>query len=94
MKTILVTGGAGFIGSNFVRVFLGDRRPANENLDLLAHSSLFEGVDSRFHRGHGSGEESGHRHNVRAFFFDSGDEFLGRHIDAQVDDFEAAAFEE
>jgi dTDP-glucose 4,6-dehydratase len=44
--SILVTGGAGFIGSNFIRYFL-DRHPAHEivNLDLLTYAGDLKNLD-------------------------------------------------
>lgn len=38
MKTILVTGGAGFIGSNFIRLLLAKRVYSIVNLDLLTYA--------------------------------------------------------
>jgi dTDP-glucose 4,6-dehydratase len=45
MKNVLVTGGAGFIGSNFVRMLL-ERQPDVHvvNLDLLAHAGLEQNI--------------------------------------------------
>jgi dTDP-glucose 4,6-dehydratase len=49
MKTILVTGGAGFIGSNFVR-FLHDRYPASRLivLDALTYAGDVENLPAEF----------------------------------------------
>src|SRR5918997_5579105 len=41
-KTILVTGGAGFIGSNFVIGTLEDRRAEVVNLDALTYAGNLE----------------------------------------------------
>lgn len=45
MKTLLVTGGAGFIGSNFIRMVLG-RYPGNRvvNLDALTYAGNLENL--------------------------------------------------
>ena len=45
MTTLLVTGGAGFIGSNFVRHVLGDPEIRVINLDLLTYAGNRESVD-------------------------------------------------
>jgi dTDP-glucose 4,6-dehydratase len=55
MKNVLVTGGAGFIGSNFVRYFLrAGRGVAVVNLDKLTYAGNLENLadvehDSRYH---------------------------------------------
>lgn len=53
MKTILVTGGAGFIGGCFVRQWLADERSRVVNLDMLTYAgnldSLESIVDNRWH---------------------------------------------
>jgi len=45
MATTLVTGGAGFIGSNFVRHLLGEADARVINLDLLTYAGNRESVD-------------------------------------------------
>ena len=43
MKTILITGGAGFIGSNFIPYFLEQEQEfAVVNLDLLTYAADLE----------------------------------------------------
>ncbi len=64
MKTWLVTGGAGFIGSHFVRIAIGEDLARIVNLDKLAYSghreNLTEVEDSEGHRFvHGDIAESG-----------------------------------
>lgn len=47
MKSILITGGAGFIGSNFLRIFLGkyaDSYDAIINLDSLSYAGNLENL--------------------------------------------------
>ena len=45
MKNILVTGGAGFIGSNFVRYLLKETREVNIiNLDALTYAGSLENL--------------------------------------------------
>jgi dTDP-glucose 4,6-dehydratase len=44
MKTIMVTGGAGFIGSNFVRYLLAHRATKVINLDLLTYAGNLESL--------------------------------------------------
>lgn len=59
MKNILVTGGAGFIGSNFIRYILGQEEDIFiVNLDLLTYAGRRENLqdcerDSRYHFVHG-----------------------------------------
>lgn len=59
MKNILVTGGAGFIGSNFIRYILGQEEHIFiVNLDLLTYAGRRENLqdcerDSRYHFVHG-----------------------------------------
>lgn len=53
MKTVLVTGGAGFIGSNFVRYMLENRDCRILNLDMLTYAGNLENLhglegDSRY----------------------------------------------
>ena len=45
MKTILVTGGAGFIGSNFIPFFLEKNKDFNVvNLDLLTYAGNLDNL--------------------------------------------------
>lgn len=46
MKTILVTGGAGFIGSSFVRMVLADSNYKVVNLDKLTYAGNLESLTS------------------------------------------------
>jgi dTDP-glucose 4,6-dehydratase len=46
MKCILVTGGAGFIGSCFVRQWLADQREAVINLDTLTYAGNLDSLSS------------------------------------------------
>ena len=52
MSKILVTGGAGFIGSNFVRMMLTESDHQIVNLDLLTYSGNLENL--RDADGHGN----------------------------------------
>lgn len=53
MKTLLVTGGAGFIGGTFVRRFVRDERYRIINLDLLTYAGNLESLASLAgHPGH------------------------------------------
>ena len=51
MKNILVTGGAGFIGSNFIRYLLGNDPDVNDrqsgSVDLCRQPGEFEGSARR-----------------------------------------------
>ena len=55
MKNVLVTGGAGFIGSNFVHYLLGEESEISlVNLDLLTYAGNLENLkdcenDLRYH---------------------------------------------
>src|SRR6201996_6813776 len=44
--TILVTGGAGFIGSNFVLAWVGSHKGAVVNVDALTYASNLHNLDS------------------------------------------------
>ncbi|NBB92484.1 MAG: dTDP-glucose 4,6-dehydratase [Gammaproteobacteria bacterium] len=46
MKTVLVTGGAGFIGSNFVHHLLGETDAKVVNLDLLTYAGNRESLEN------------------------------------------------
>lgn len=46
MSTILVTGGAGFIGGCFVRMWLGEARGTLVNLDKLTYAGNLDSLDS------------------------------------------------
>ena len=66
MRSILVTGGAGFIGSNFVRAFMGRHPRVDVHvLDALARAGNLENLppqireDARFHFWHGDVGNSG-----------------------------------
>jgi dTDP-glucose 4,6-dehydratase len=54
MQTVLITGGTGFIGSNFIPYFLGNNKEFKVvNIDLLTYSGNFSnltevGSDSRY----------------------------------------------
>jgi dTDP-glucose 4,6-dehydratase len=53
MKTVLVTGGAGFIGSCFVRQWLTEETDALVNLDKLTYAGNLDSLDSVIaHRRH------------------------------------------
>ena len=54
MRTVLVTGGAGFIGSNFVRMVLQEHRDIRVvNLDKLTYAGNLENLaDCRNHPNH------------------------------------------
>ncbi|MFM1941160.1 MAG: hypothetical protein RI897_142 [Verrucomicrobiota bacterium] len=81
------------IGADFRGEAVGDGCATDEDFDLVADTGGFEGFDGDAHGVHGGGEEGGHGDEVDAFIADGGDEFLGVDIDAEVEDFEAAAFE-
>ncbi|MEX0679337.1 MAG: dTDP-glucose 4,6-dehydratase [Pirellulales bacterium] len=49
MKTILVTGGAGFIGSSFVRQWLAEEQDAIVNLDKLTYAGNLDSLDAVMH---------------------------------------------
>ena len=54
MKTILVTGGAGFIGSAFIRLVMRERKYAVVNVDKLTYAGNLESLatvadDARYH---------------------------------------------
>jgi dTDP-glucose 4,6-dehydratase len=51
MKTVLVTGGAGFIGSCFVRQCLSQRRCRVLNFDKLTYAGNLDSLDSFLHHG-------------------------------------------
>ena len=82
------------VRADFVGVFLGDGGAADEDFDLVAHAGLFEGVNGGLHGRHGGGEQGGHGDDIGLFFVDGRDELLRGHVDAQVNDLEAAAFEQ
>ena len=44
MATILVTGGAGFIGSNFVRQWLAEEADGVVNLDKLTYAGNLDSL--------------------------------------------------
>ena len=46
MKKILITGGAGFIGSNFVEHILNDESVVIYNLDKLTYAGNLENLKS------------------------------------------------
>ena len=46
MKTILVTGGAGFIGSSFVRQWLAEESDAIVNLDKLTYAGNLDSLET------------------------------------------------
>jgi dTDP-glucose 4,6-dehydratase len=54
MQTVLITGGSGFIGSNFIPYFLGNNKEFKVvNIDLLTFAGNFSnltevGSDSRY----------------------------------------------
>ena len=48
MRNILVTGGAGFIGSNFVRLMLSERKDCNlVVLDALTYAGNLENLEDK-----------------------------------------------
>lgn len=62
-KTILITGGAGFIGSNFIRYVLAESDVSVVNLDALTYAGNLENLtavegNSRYHFVHGRIENS------------------------------------
>jgi dTDP-glucose 4,6-dehydratase len=52
MKTILVTGGAGFIGSNFVRQWLQEEEDLLVNLDKLTYAGNLDSLADMAHSPH------------------------------------------
>ena len=46
MNTILITGGAGFIGSNFVRTLVQDGRYSIVVLDALTYAGTLTSIES------------------------------------------------
>ena len=46
---IFVTGGSGFIGSNFIREWLNSNRGAIVNLDKLTYASRFAAASNGIH---------------------------------------------
>ncbi len=52
MRTILVTGGAGFIGSCFVRQCLNQRQVQVVNLDKLTYAGNLDSLDIYLHHPH------------------------------------------
>lgn len=88
MKRILVTGGAGFIGSNFIRLILSERKDwIVTNFDALTYAGNLEnlkGADSapayRFVKG-----DIGNRDQVKELFADSFDLVVNFAAESHVD---------
>lgn len=90
---ILVTGGAGFIGSNFIHVLLGARRDAEVvNLDKLTYSGNLENLatvadDRRYSFVHGDIADAALLKTVLARGFDAIVNFAAEtHVDRSIED--------
>ena len=93
----IATAGAGVVavavGADFVGELLSDRGAADHHLGLAANARLLQGVDDRLHHGHGGGQQGGEGDDGAVLLLGRFDEFLRRHVNAQIDHFEPAAFE-